>query len=62
MASDDAPTRGELLNAKADLQRQLEIVRDPAMARDRNPGLVAKLATMIAQIDECLSATEEGLG
>jgi hypothetical protein len=54
-----APTREELVHARNELQQQLDIVRNPMRASDRNRPLEAKLSAMIAEIDECLAGMEE---
>lgn len=56
---DGAPTRGELLKARADLLRQIEILKQPLYQRDSNPGLIAKLEAMVVEIDELLEAPDE---
>jgi hypothetical protein len=53
---DDTPTRRELLEARTDLQRQLDVIRNPVRARDYNTVLAAKLQAMIAEIEECLQS------
>ena len=57
------PTREELLRAREDIQRQLNILRSPVRF-GRNRGLEAKLETMVKEIDECLAAmaNENGSG
>lgn len=54
VATDDQPSREELLRAKRDLQEQLDIVSQPMRSSDYDPGLVARLRAMIADIDEGL--------
>ena len=54
-ASDEPPSREELIQARNDLQRQIEILQNPARARDRNPQLIAKLQAMLDEINECLA-------
>ena len=56
---DDLPaSRGELLKARSNLQRQLWIVANPVLGGDRNPQLVQRLRTMLAEIDESLAQIE----
>lgn len=60
MGTDDdetPPTREELLRARGDLQRQLDILRRPVRF-GRNRPLEAKLETMVKDIDDCLAAME----
>lgn len=51
------PTREELLRAREDIQRHLDILRSPVRF-GRNRQLEAKLETMVKEIDECLAAME----
>jgi hypothetical protein len=53
-----APTRDELIRARNQIQRQIAIIHTPAITRDRNPALEAKLRAMVNEIDECLAALE----
>ena len=52
----EAPTRDELIQARYDLQRQLDILETPM--RSRNPQMIAKLRGMIDEINECLADLE----
>jgi DNA-binding FadR family transcriptional regulator len=49
----EAPSREELLEARARLLHQLEIARYPI--RHPNPQLIAKLRAMINEINDCLT-------
>jgi hypothetical protein len=55
MPDEDFVDRQELLKARENLQLQLERVANPAMGRDRNPQLVARLRAMIKDIDDLLA-------
>jgi hypothetical protein len=55
---DDPPTREELIAAREDLERQLELICYPSRGMDRNPPLEAKLQSMLEEIDECLAAMD----
>ena len=55
MAEDGAPTREELLKARADLLRQHSVLMNPVRGRGGNPALLARLKQMIADIDACLA-------
>jgi hypothetical protein len=57
---DRPPTREELIAARDDLRRQLEIIRNPIRGGVRNPPLEAKLRSLIQEIDECLTAMAAG--
>ena len=59
MADDTPPTREELLKAREDLKEQLNIVENPIRGGDYNPVLVARLKSMIYDIDVALANTEE---
>jgi hypothetical protein len=53
---DDKPqTREELIRAREDIQRQLDILLHPLRA-GRNRSLEAKLDGMVKDVDECLAA------
>ncbi len=60
--SEPGSDRAELLRAREDLYRQLMLVSNPALARDRSPFLVAKLRAMIAEIDDLLAEDAPGQG
>jgi hypothetical protein len=65
VADDDdntPPTRDELLAAREDLKRELELVRNPPFGRRPNPYLVQKLKAMLAAIEECLVQMDGGDG
>jgi len=49
------PTREELLHAREDIQRQLDILRHP-FRFGRNRTLEARLEAMLNDIDACLAA------
>jgi len=51
------PTREELLRAREDLQRQLDVLRHP-FGFGRNRKLEGKLEAMVKDIDDCLAAME----
>jgi hypothetical protein len=57
---DDSPTREELIAAREDLQRQLEIVRNPIRGMSQNPPHEAKLRSLMNEINECLAAMDAG--
>lgn len=48
----------DLLRAREDLQRQLDILRHP-FRFGRNRKLEAKLEAMVKDIDDCLAAMEQ---
>jgi hypothetical protein len=59
MTDDTPPTREELIKARGDLMRQIDLVSAPmVVSRDRNPGLIAHLEAMVAEIDGCLAEME----
>jgi hypothetical protein len=53
--------RDELLRARTDLQRQIEVVSHPMMGRDRNPQLLTKLQAMLDEVNALL-AQEDSSG
>jgi len=50
------PTREELIRARDDLQRELEMLRNPVRYRSRP--LEAKLKAMLREIEDCLAAMD----
>jgi hypothetical protein len=58
MSEPDQPSREELLRARSDIQVQLDIVEQPMKRGDYNPGLVAKLRSMLEDIDDCLAVLD----
>lgn len=52
---DTPPTREELLRAREDIQRQLDVLRHP-FRFGRNRKLEARLEAMVKEIDDCLAA------
>jgi len=57
-APDEPPSREELIQARNDLQRQIEILQSPMRGGDGNPPLIAKLRGMLDEINECLTDLE----
>jgi hypothetical protein len=55
--SEEAPTREELTEARERVKQQLTILESPA--RNRNPQLIAKLRTMLSEIDETLAELKD---
>jgi hypothetical protein len=53
---ENPPTRNELIRARDDLQRELEILRNPVRYRSRP--LEAKLKAMLQEIEDCLAAVD----
>ena len=47
--------REELIAARAQIARQLEILERPLRLTDEYPLMVAKLRTMLDEIDQCLA-------
>jgi hypothetical protein len=54
MAIED-PDRQELLKAREQIKRQLELVENPLRFTDQNPQLAARLRAMLADINESLN-------
>jgi len=54
--SEEGVNRAELIEARERLIAQLEQIRRPFLARDSNPKLVAKLQTMLDEINDLLTA------
>jgi len=50
------PTREELIRARDDLRRELEMLRNPVRYRSRP--LEAKLKAMLQEIEGCLAAMD----
>jgi len=58
---DEKPaTREELIRAREDIQRQLDILRSP-LRFGRNRPLEARLEAMVKEIDACLAAMESDI-
>ena len=58
--SDDRPSRAELIEARDNIRRQLEIVEYPARSIDRSPQLIAKLQAMLDEINALLGEEDPG--
>ena len=56
MSDDEPPTRAELIAARDRLKAQLAVLVHPI--RNRSPQLIARLRTMIDDIDACLAALD----
>lgn len=56
MADDDV-TQDQLRRARADIQRQIEVLQTPSRSIDRvlNEGMIARLRAMLTEIDEQLA-------
>jgi hypothetical protein len=56
----DQNDRDELLRARLELQRQIEVLSQPARGRDRNPQLLAKLQAMLDEVEALLAEDHTG--
>ena len=55
MADDDQATRAELIEAREQIKRQIEILENPIRSYDSYPQGVAKLKAALAEIESCLA-------
>jgi hypothetical protein len=55
MADEAQSSREELLEAREQIKRQLELVENPLRFTDQNPQLAARLRAMLADIDNSLN-------
>jgi hypothetical protein len=56
MASSE-PTRAELLVAREQLEEQILRLKAPSYLRDKNPVLLARLESVLAEVNEALAAS-----
>lgn len=56
MPDEDQVNPLELVKAREEILRQIEILEAPARKVDLNPQLIAKLRAMLDEIDECLGS------
>jgi hypothetical protein len=54
----EQPTREQLVEAREQLEAQIEILQNPARSSDRNPPLIARLRSLLNEINETLAARE----
>ena len=52
------PTREELIRARDDLRRELEMLRNSVRSGHRSRPLEAKLKGMLREIEDCLAAMD----
>jgi hypothetical protein len=52
------PTRQELIEAREDLEHQIQILKYPANWWDRNPALVARLEGLLGDVTQALADTD----
>ena len=55
MGDDDKATRSQLIEAREQIKRQIEILENPIRFSDRYPEGVAKLRATLAEIESCLA-------
>lgn len=55
MADEAPPSCKELLEAREQIERQLQLVENPLRFTDQNPQLAARLRAMLADINESLN-------
>ncbi len=58
MGEDEKAVRAELLEAREQIRRQIEILENPIRFYDTYPEGIAKLRATLAEIERCLAGIE----
>ncbi|MFC3068918.1 hypothetical protein [Phenylobacterium soli] len=59
MAKADRELYEELLGARAGLERQLHLLRNPMNSKDYNAPLIASLATQLSEVERALKELDD---